>query len=34
MVPVIQLVDFRKSYITGEVEVQAVRGVTLTINPG
>jgi putative ABC transport system ATP-binding protein len=34
MVPVIQLIDFRKSYITGEVEVQAVRGVTLTINPG
>jgi putative ABC transport system ATP-binding protein len=34
MTPVIQLIDFRKSYQTGEVEVQAVRGVNLTVNPG
>ena len=33
-VPVIQLEDFRKTYITGEVEVKAVRGVTLSIHPG
>jgi len=33
-VPVIQLEDFRKTYVTGEVEVHAVRGVTLTIQPG
>ena len=33
-VPVIQLEDFRKTYITGEVEVKAVRGVTLSIQPG
>ncbi len=33
-VPVIQLDDFRKTYITGEVEVKAVRGVTLSIQPG
>jgi putative ABC transport system ATP-binding protein len=32
--PVIQLEDFRKTYVTGEVAVQAVRGVTLTIEPG
>ena len=32
--PVIQLEDFRKTYITGEVEVKAVRGVTLSIQPG
>lgn len=34
MTPVIQLIDFRKSYLTGEVEVPAVRGVNLTVNPG
>ena len=33
-VPVIQLEDFRKTYITGEVEVKAVRGVSLSIQPG
>ena len=33
-VPVIQLEDFRKTYVSGEVEVQAVRGVTLNIQPG
>lgn len=32
--PVIQLDDFRKTYISGEVHVHAVRGVTLTIQPG
>ena len=32
--PVIQLEDFRKTYITGEVQVHAVRGVTLAIQPG
>ena len=32
--PVIQLEDFRKTYITGEVQVHAVRGVTLSIQPG
>src|SRR5438874_6978176 len=32
--PVIQLEDFRKTYVSGEVEVRAVRGVTLTIQPG
>ena len=32
--PVIQLEDFRKTYISGEVEVHAVRGVTLSIQPG
>jgi putative ABC transport system ATP-binding protein len=32
--PVVQLVDFRKTYRTGEIEVQAVRGVNLTVNPG
>ncbi|MSU34711.1 MAG: ABC transporter ATP-binding protein [Pedosphaera sp.] len=31
---VIQLEDYRKTYVTGEVEVHAVRGVTLTIEPG
>jgi putative ABC transport system ATP-binding protein len=31
---IIQLVDFRKTYQTGEVEVHAVRGVSLTIRPG
>lgn len=34
MTPVIQLIDFRKSYQTGEVEVPAVRGVNLTVLPG
>src|SRR3989454_5628657 len=33
-VPVIQLEDFHKTYVSGEVEVPAVRGVTLTIQPG
>jgi putative ABC transport system ATP-binding protein len=33
-VPIIQLDDFRKTYVSGEVEVHAVRGVTLTIQPG
>jgi putative ABC transport system ATP-binding protein len=32
-VPVIQLEDFRKTYVSGEVEVHAVRGVTLTVQP-
>src|SRR5947207_764828 len=32
--PVIQLEDYRKTYVSGEVEVHAVRGVTLTIQPG
>ena len=34
MEPVIKLENFRKTYISGEVEVHAVRGVSLTINPG
>ncbi len=33
-VPVIQLEDFHKTYVSGEVEVHAVRGVTLTVQPG
>jgi len=33
-VPVIQLEDFRKTYTSGEVQVQAVRGVTIQIQPG
>lgn len=33
-VPVIQLDDFRKTYTSGEVQVKAVRGVTLQIQPG
>jgi len=33
-VPVIQLEDFRKTYTSGEVQVHAVRGVNLTIQPG
>src|ERR1041385_9014519 len=33
-VPVIQLEDFGKTYVSGEVQVHAVRGVTLTIRPG
>lgn len=32
--PVIQLEDFRKTYTSGEVQVHAVRGVTLTIQRG
>src|SRR6184192_1223271 len=32
--PVIQLEDFRKTYVSGEVQVHAVRGVTLAIEPG
>ncbi len=32
--PVIQLEDFRKTYISGEVQVHAVRGVNLSIYPG
>ncbi|MBI3191511.1 MAG: ABC transporter ATP-binding protein [Pedosphaera parvula] len=32
--PVIQLTDVCKTYVTGEVEVKAVRGVSLVIRPG
>ncbi|MBX3734235.1 MAG: ABC transporter ATP-binding protein [Verrucomicrobiae bacterium] len=32
--PVIQLEEFRKTYTTGEVQVHAVRGVNLRIQPG
>jgi len=34
MIPVIQLADLCKTYHTGEVEVQAVRSVSLEIKPG
>ena len=34
MTPVIQLEDFRKTYTSGEMQVHAVRGVTLAIQPG
>ena len=34
MEPVIKLVDIHKTYITGEVEVKAVRGISLEIFPG
>lgn len=34
MTPVIQLEDYSKVYRTGEVEVMAVRGVSLIIDPG
>jgi len=34
MKPVIQLQDIHKTYQSGEVEVKAVRGVTLEIQPG
>ncbi len=34
MSAVVQLIDFRKTYRTGEIEVQAVRGVNLTIEKG
>ncbi|MFO1458798.1 MAG: ABC transporter ATP-binding protein [Verrucomicrobiota bacterium] len=33
-VPVIELEDFRKTYTSGEVQVHAVRGVSLKIHPG
>ena len=32
--PIIQLEEFRKTYLSGEVQVHAVRGVTLTIQKG
>jgi putative ABC transport system ATP-binding protein len=34
MHPVVKLEKFTKTYFTGEVEVQAVKGVNLTIEPG
>ena len=34
MTPIIQLEDFRKTYTSGEMQVHAVRGVTLAIHPG
>src|SRR5213078_4783140 len=34
MKPVIQLDNIQKTYQTGEVEVKAVRGVTLEVHPG
>ena len=34
MKPVIKLEDIHKTYQTGEVEVKAVRGVSLEIQPG
>ena len=34
MEPVIKLVDIHKTYITGEVQVKAVRGISLEIFPG
>ena len=34
MKPVIALADIHKTYHTGEVDVRAVRGVTVTIQPG
>ena len=34
MPAVIQLEDFHKTYRTGEIEVRAVRGVNLTVEPG
>ncbi len=34
MQPIIQLDHFTKTYQTGEIEVRAVRGVTLTVMPG
>jgi len=34
MPAVIQLKDFHKTYRTGEIEVRAVRGVNLTVEPG
>jgi putative ABC transport system ATP-binding protein len=32
--PVVELIDFVRTYFTGEVEVHAVRGVSLAIHPG
>ena len=32
--PIIQLEEFRKTYTSGEMQVHAVRGVTLAIRPG
>ncbi len=34
MTPIIQLEEFRKTYTSGEMQVHAVRGVTLAIQPG
>jgi putative ABC transport system ATP-binding protein len=34
MQPVIKLEDIRKTYVTGEIEVHAVRGVSIEIFPG
>src|SRR5262245_44408996 len=34
MTPVVKLENFSKTYYTGEVEVQAVKGVNLEIMPG
>ena len=34
MEPIIKLVDFRRTYRNGSLEVHAVRGVTLEISPG
>lgn len=34
MEPVIKLADIRKTYVQGEIEVRAVRGVTIDIMPG
>src|SRR5437867_8053223 len=34
MQPVVQLENFTKTYHTGEIEVHAVRGVSLEIQPG
>ncbi len=34
MEPIIKLVDFRRTYRNGSLEVHAVRGVTLDIHPG
>ena len=34
MEPIIKLVDFRRTYRNGSLEVHAVRGVTLDILPG
>src|SRR5215813_12679576 len=34
MEPIIKLVDFRRTYRNGSLEVHAVRGVTLDIYPG
>jgi putative ABC transport system ATP-binding protein len=34
MIPIVKLEDFRRTYVTGEVEVHAVRGVTIEIGAG